>query len=194
MSWEDDRVDERPCPCGKGVYTITHRSNDWMQHEERWAMVCSRCKTTYGLHQHAYTDRDGIHDVAYYWVPKPDLRELADLQRSIDKQQRELTTFLSKQYGSRWIAHFEGKSKKAIWAALTGDGADYPQLSTFYDHVRRGSLEGVLNGYLRYESAHVVSRILGLDDSELSSRVQSVRQLRADAAAKEQRIRSSGFR
>jgi hypothetical protein len=194
MSWDNDRLDKKPCPCGKGVYTITYRSNDWGQHEQRWTMGCSQCKTTHGLHQHAYTDRDGLHDVAFYWVPKAHLRELGDLLRAMEKQQRELTAYLSKQYGGRWLAHFEGMSKKAAWSALTGDGTDYPQLSTFYDHVRRGGLEDVLNGYLRYESAHVVSRILDLDDSGLSSRVQRIRELKDRAAAKEQQIRATAVK
>jgi hypothetical protein len=194
VSWDDDRIDEKTCPCGKGRYTVTYRSNDWGQHDEHWAMRCTRCNATHGLYNHSYMDRKGMHAVDFWWVPKQHLRELEDLGRAIRKHKDELETYLRNQYGGRWIRHFEGGSKKATWAELTHDGQDYPQLSTFYNHVRLGGLEVVLNSYLRYDTVHVVRRTLGLDDSELSSRVERIADLESDAAVKESQIRAIGVR
>lgn len=194
MSWEDDKIVERTCPCGESLFTITYRSNDWGQHDEHWAMRCSQCQATHGLYTHSYLDRKGINAVDSCWVPKQHLRELEDLEKAVRRQKDELATYLARQYGVKWIRHFEDKSKKATWAELTDDGHDYPQLSTFYSHIRNSGLENILKGYLRYDAVHVVSRILGLNDFELSSRVKGIRDVENGTAAKEKQIRAVGVR
>jgi hypothetical protein len=177
-----------------GRFTITYRSNDWGQHDEQWAMQCSRCKTTHGIYRHGYTDRKGIHAVDFLWAPKQHLRELADLEKTIRNQKDELATYLAKQYGARWLKHFEGASKKTTWAELTADDRNYPQLSTFYGHVRSDGLEHVLKGYLQYDKVETVTRILHPEDAELAARVRQIRDLKSELDTNNDQIRKTGFR
>jgi hypothetical protein len=193
MSWEDDRVEKRPCPCDKGHYTVTYRSNDWGQHDERWSMDCSQCRKTHGLYQYIINWK-GMHERYSVWAPTQDLRELDELRKALEQQQIGIATHLKTQYEDRWIEHFAGKSKKATWAELTDEGSSYPQLSTFYNHARHYGLESILKGYLRYDQANAVSRILRLDDPDLTSRVAQTCDLENRLAAKNEQVRATGFR
>lgn len=157
-------------------------------------MQCLKCKATHGLHSRAYMDRHGMNVVDFMWAPNEQLRELRDLENTIREQKSELATYLEKQHGIRWINHFEGRTKKAIWAELTDNGQAYPQLSTFYNHVRGGGLDRVLKSYLRYEGIEAVTRILQLDDAVLASRTRQVRDLARKLDAKNNQTCKSGFR
>lgn len=132
--------------------------------------------------------------VDFMWAPNEQLRELTDLEDIIREQKSELATYLAKQHGIRWIKHFEGRTKKAIWAELTDNGRAYPQLSTFYSHVRGGGLDRVLKTYLQYERIETVTRILQLNDAALASRIRQVRDLTSKLDTKNDQTRKSGFR
>lgn len=176
MSWEDSKPEPRACPCGKGKYTVTHRSDDWNRFDERWSMLCPRCKADYGLHSYA-TNRKGIAETHYGWVPKRPLDELAELVKRRDDESRKLAVLLVSRYASSWHEHFKRMSKREIWTELTNDGRNYPSLATFYSHVRQLGLEKVLNRYLVYREVETVGRVLKFSASELDSITKHLRAL-----------------
>jgi len=193
MSWEDDRTDIRPCPCGKGNSSVTYRSDDWGRHDEVWSMHCPQCQKTYGLYCYV-RNYEMISETYYLWVPKQDLRELENLEAAIQKHEDGVAAYLEHQYGVQWMRHFEGKSKKRVWTELTNDGQCYPQLSTFYGQVRGVGLERVLSGYLRYDTVDTVTHLLNLRDSMLASHVRRMESLKSKLVAKNKLIRAAGVR
>lgn len=188
MSWEESKPEPHPCPCGKGHYTVTHRSDDWGRFEDHWAMHCRHCNTNYVLYTY-YGNRKGITETYHGWVPKPLLCELAELRERIEKEERRLATYLKAQYGEKWRQHFSGKRKKAIWSELTQDGRTYPSLSTFYSHIRNSGLVRVLEEYLAYREAETVIRVLELNDVGLSSIIERIQELEQATKQKEQHVR-----
>lgn len=70
MSWETVSETKRPCPCGKGTYTITKRCDDWNRYEEYWVMDCLQCKENYKLEVEHIMDRDGIDGEIRSWELK----------------------------------------------------------------------------------------------------------------------------
>lgn len=60
MSWEVDRVEEKPCPCGEGVYVIEYRSDDWNRYDERGFMKCEKCKDDYKVVTSSEIGRKGL--------------------------------------------------------------------------------------------------------------------------------------
>lgn len=188
MSWDSGKPEPHTCPCGKGHYSVTHRSDDWGRFEERWVMHCSHCNTNYALHTY-YRNRKGITETCHGWVRKPLLQELAGLNERMEEEKRGLATYLGKHYGEKWLQHFHGKTKKAIWCELTQDGRTYPSLSTFYSHIRNSGLDSVFKGYLDYREAGTVIRILELNDVKLTSIIEMVRELEQMIEQKEQYTR-----
>jgi len=191
MSWEDNRSEDKPCPCGKSHFTVTFRSNDWGQHEEQWSMYCPECARTHGLYSYIVSHK-GLSDTRYIWLPKRQLRELKELEALIGELKDALAAHLRFRYAAHWTQYFMGKPKKEIWAEVTDNGSRYPQLSTFYSHVRQVGLESALNGYLQYDKVSIVTHILHLDDADLASRVVRIRDLESSLAAKNDAIRAEG--
>ncbi len=167
---------------------VTHRSDDWGRFEERWAMHCPHCNTNYALYTY-YRNHKGITETHHGWVRKPLLQELEGLNERMEDKKRELATYLETQCGEKWLQHFRGKTKKAIWSELTQNGRTYPSLSTFYTHIRNSGLERVLEGYLDYREAGTVIRILELSDVQLTSIIEKVRELEQMIEQKEQYAR-----
>jgi hypothetical protein len=69
MSWEVDREEEKPCPCGQGTYLIQHRSDDWNRYDERWIMNCPTCNKMYKI-AITYGNDKGISYEKHAWVKK----------------------------------------------------------------------------------------------------------------------------
>lgn len=151
-------------------------------------MHCRRCDTNYALYTY-YGNRKGITETYYGWVPKPLLRELAELRERIEKEERGLASDLKARYGEKWRHHFTDKKKKAIWSELTQDGQTYPSLSTFYSHVRNSGLARVLEEYLAYREVETVIRVLELNDAELASMIERIQELEQATEQKERYVR-----
>jgi hypothetical protein len=139
-------------------------------------------------------DRKGLHVSDFLWVPKRYLHELKALEREIEKRHDEMAKYLETRYGAQWLQHFEHKSKKLTWAELTNNGSVYPQLSTFYGHVRGIGLERILKEYLRYDKVSTITRILRLRDADLTSRMNLIGDLINQVAAKKNQARVAGSR
>ena len=192
MSWEDDRSETRPCPCGSDNFTVTFRSNDWGQHEECWSMHCPKCAETHRVYSYVIMDRKGMAGTRYVWVPRHDIAELHALQESIGKRNDDLTAYLKKYYGRKWVAHFSGVPKKQVWTELTENGRHYPQLSTFYKHVRQSGIAYVLERYFCYDQSETVIRILEIDDANLVSQVIGIADSKRGWETREEQIRVGG--
>ena len=188
MSWEESKPEPHTCPCGKGDYVVIHRSDDWGRFEERWEMRCPHCNANYALYTY-YRNHKGITETQYGWVLKSRMQELAELNERLEDKKKELAAYLKTQYGEKWLQHFRGKTKKAIWSALTQDGQIYPSLSTLYAHIRNSGLERVLEAYLNYREAATVIRVLGLKDVKLTSMLEKVRKLEHMVEQKELNVR-----
>jgi len=192
MSWEESNPKSHPCPCGKSEYVVIHRSDDWGRFEERWEMRCPRCNTDYGLYTY-HLNHKGMTETHYGWVKKSLLQELAELNRQMEDQKEGLRTYLRMHYGAKWLQHFRGKTKKAVWSELTRDGQVYPSLSTLYAHIRSSGLECVLEGYLNHQNVSTVTRILELNDVKLTKLIQIVRELERIVNQKERHIRQQAI-
>ena len=188
MSWEESEPENRPCPCGKGRYTVVRRSDDWGRFDEHWAMHCPRCKADYALYIY-HANRKGITETHHGWVQKSLLRELTQLQEQTDKEKQRLATYLRTKYAGQWHQYFTGKTKKTIWEELTQNGSHYPSLPTFYNHVRHSVVQNMLNSYLEHHNVGIVIRVLGLDDRKLTSVMQGIQDLEKAAENKERHVR-----
>lgn len=151
-------------------------------------MHCSHCNTHYALYTY-YRNRKGITETCHGWVQKPLLQELAGLNERMEEEKKGIATYLREQYGENWIQHFHRKTKKTIWSELTQDGRTYPQLSTFYTHIRDSGLGSVLESYLEYREAGTVIRALELNDIKLTAILARVRKLEELIEQKEQHVR-----
>ena len=188
MSWEEMGSEHRPCPCRRGHYSVVRHSDDWGRHDEHWTMDCPQCRERYDLYETSF-NRKGLWETFSGWVPKPLLEELAALGRELEAAKQDLAAYLVKHYETRWVAHFKGKTRGAIWAELTRDGQQYPSLGTFYRHVRDSGLTEVLQTYLGYRDVGIVVRVLGLSDPEPDRQVNGIAVLEHNIEQKEKEAR-----
>lgn len=47
MGWEIDFIEKHPCPCGKGEYEKTSKSDDFFRNKTEYEMLCQECKPNY---------------------------------------------------------------------------------------------------------------------------------------------------
>lgn len=193
MSWEVVGQDLRPCPCGAGRYRIEYRSDDWGRSEEDWSMECPACAKSCALTARGGWD-SGISVSYQCWVPRSLFSELTNLDDEIRRETDGVAKVARERYRAKWHSHFEGMSKRRIWAHLTDAGKEYPSLSAFYAHVKHPTgLNGVLDGYFRLEHLPRVFRILNIADAELDQRIgqiaeaQSLREMKCEAMFRQAR-------
>lgn len=82
----------------------------------------------------------------------------------------------SDRYLAKWLALFEGATKKAAWERYTGK-AGYPALGTFYQHIKHS---GSLNKYMEScftNDLELSLRVLGVQDKEIDALLQERAQL-----------------
>ena len=152
---------------------MIQRSDDWGRFDERWEMHCRACASKFGLYNENYI-RKGLHETFSGWVPGAVLKEVAAAKLKLERAEKRLTADAGKQFGARWRAHFDGKTKKAIWSELTEDGKHYPSLGTFYAHVRDSGIDRVLARYFERRELPTVARILGPGASELAAQIADI--------------------
>jgi hypothetical protein len=159
---------------------VTLLSDDWNRFDDRWAMICTRCKNEYALYSYD-VNRKGMSETHRTWAPKALANELKGLHQTIDDEQRRITTRVQTNYGQKWKQHFDGKTKKAIWSELTGAGRIYPSLATFYSHIRYLGLEKVLSRYLDHRELDTIRRVLAIKDSALNTAASRIQDLKRQA-------------
>ncbi len=145
-------------------------------------MRCAVCRDAYGLYV-SHHNRKGMHIEQHRWVPREVLAQIAAADKALQDQKDQLDSCLQGTYSSKWIASFEGKTKKAVWRELVADGRDYPSLATFYTHVRQDGLSKTLLRYVRHGEVATLQRILGVADEQLS--LASTRLSQAESQAQE---------
>src|SRR5260221_300812 len=192
MSWEDSEPVNHACPCGKSTYFVMDRSDDWGRFEQRWGMDCHQCARNYRLYSYV-TFHKGLRYEAHGWAKKTLFDELMSCNKECDVARGRLQRHLMRNYKARWLEHFAGTNKKAVWCALTREGDSYPSLDTFYDHVRRGGLARVLMGYLTDRHADIVVRVLRLKDEKLDAMAEQIQATLAKMQKKETELRSALF-
>ena len=119
MSWEEFN-DEKPCPCGKGKYTITRQENDWGKSHVSFRMNCKDCRNTYVQFVFRYHDpgAPGGTSSSDLWVLKEDKQALDDLEKQIGRKKEAILSMAQVRYLQRWLESFVDKPKKRIWAEL----------------------------------------------------------------------------
>lgn len=64
MSWEEIAIDTKPCPCGKGNYTVIQQMDDWNRMEEKWQMECVHCANDYKLYTYHQIHKGMVETVS----------------------------------------------------------------------------------------------------------------------------------
>lgn len=140
MGYEVDSIREYTCPCGKGLYRVTYRSNDWMQTDESWEMLCPSCRKNYILDPITRYD-SGISYRSFTWITKEEFKK----RKNKEKLKHKAITLAKRRHLKPWLQSFEGLSKKKVWEKLPKNPWGYPSLGTFYSHVKHhGSVEDYL--------------------------------------------------
>ena len=170
MSWEYSAPVLHSCPCGKGLYKIIHRSDDWGRTDERWEMDCPFCCNSHGLYSFQRNWKGTCID-QYRWVARPLLEHIWTLKRRIADAQATIDDYLKATYSQAWLAHFDGNPKKHIWQQLVSDGRDYPSVATFYSHCRQNGLDNTLLNYLKYGEVPTLKRVLSVTDKNLELKI-----------------------
>ena len=140
MSW-DEYKQKKACPCRAGTYTITRQENDWGKSHEWYTMNCERCLEKYVEFTYSYHDPGAPGGISStnLWVLKEEMGELDRIRLSIQHAQHIMVNKATARYSSRWLQHFEGKSKKDVWEELKAlDRSFVPSLGTFYKHTSDG--------------------------------------------------------
>ncbi len=146
MSWEVVRTETRPCECGEGTETFTFEMDDWNRTRSSAEIRCPRCR---GKKQREWE---------------------ADQAREKRREEllRTAQQLVSDRYLAKWLALFEGMTKKAAWERYTGR-AGYPALGTFYQHVKQS---GGLRKHLEWCLTSDLERSLGVlevEDKEIDA-------------------------
>ena len=145
MSWEVSFIEKEPCRCGAGFIETINESDDWGRFRSSLRFYCARCE---GEHREAAKRRE----------------EHLQQRRDLLSQAIRLAT---ERYLSRWLALFDGKSKKAAWLIYTR-GQGYPSLATFYDHVRPDGLTRYMTSRFDHDLEKVL-QVLGVVDADVQA-------------------------
>ncbi len=138
-------VDRSPCACGAGTVETTFEMDDWNRSRPSQVIHCPTC------------------EAAHSEVLRQRKQNEADRAALLGEAQR----LAKERYLSRWLALFEGKSRKAAWQTFTG-GAGYPALETFYKHVReKGGVAEYMTWCFHQEVRHAL-RILQVEDADIT--------------------------
>jgi len=131
-------------------------------------MLCPDCQETHGLYSNT-VNRKGMVLEQLRWVRKDIIARVDAASKALEQAKKRVEQRLIDEFGTPWLAHFHGRTKKQIWEDLVADGRTYPSLGTFYKHVRHAGLDRELSWYLRFEEAETVLRVLKRSDSQLAT-------------------------
>jgi hypothetical protein len=154
MSWEVMRTETGPCECGEGTQTFTSEMDDWNRMRSSTEINCPKCKARKQQQWEANQVRE---------------KRREELLRTAQH-------LASDRYLARWLALFDGMTKKAAWERYTGK-AGYPALGTFYLHIKHfGSLKKYMEWCLTNDLGRSL-RVLGVQDTEIGALLQERAQL-----------------
>jgi hypothetical protein len=177
MSWEVMSSKQHKCPCGLGTYTITVLIDDWNRTQQRSEMECPVCRQNYALYTY-YIFEDGLPTDAQLWVLRATYESFTQLERQFSAAKEEVVDFAKSRYMDKWLDYFaEAKSKKEVWQRLTDNGAKYPSLSTFYDHVKRWGLGTYLKGEFMYENLPLILAKLLVTDDKVGKKLRATNEI-----------------
>jgi hypothetical protein len=146
MSWEVMRSETGPYECGEGTQTFTSEMDDWNRMRSSTEIHCPKCRD------------------------KEQQQRKADQAR--EKRREELLHTAQHlaldRYLARWLASFDGMTKKAAWERYTAKEG-YPALGTFYQHIKHfGSLKKYMEWCLTNDLERSL-RVLGVQDKEIDA-------------------------
>lgn len=154
MSWEVMRTETGPCECGEGTQTFTSEMDDWNRMRSSTEIHCPKCRD------------------------KEQQQREADQARETRREEllRTAQYLASNRYLARWLALFDGMTKKGAWERYTGKEG-YPALGTFYQHIKHfGSLEKYMEWCLANDLQRSL-RVMGIQDNEIDALLQEREQL-----------------
>lgn len=183
MNWEVMSVEKHPCPCGKGIYSVTHRMDDWNRTDISKSMDCEVCRERYVIYsENLY--RSGMPGVAQFWISKEVRAEYERLLNEAKALRRQVQILRDQRYLPKWNALFQGKNKKQSWKILTNKGKRYPALGTFYQHTKEEGLAEYLERHFKNaddRDFNEILKILGVEDAEVASLIKRATTIEQDA-------------
>jgi hypothetical protein len=183
MSWEEMSIEKYPCPCGKSTYTVTKRMDDWNRTDSLMHMDCEECHSKYVLFCEDYC-RSGLTSTAQFWISKQTQAEYSHLCDEATAFRQKAKVLRTGRHLPMWKTLFEGKNKRQAWAILTGNGARYPALGTFYQHTKVDGLGAYLLRHFENADDRTfteIMKILGIDDAEISGLMKQAKELEKEA-------------
>ncbi len=150
MSWEEDRVEERKCPCNKGTFTETHSSDDWNRFRTSWVMNCPDYRVNYRLHEFAYY-HDAMPEIRRCWV------ETATYDQAIAMNTRAVllrSTSVANakaRYLYKLVQELSCLSNKENWSKLNKGLRHFSRLSTFYIHTKGAGKRAYIGNLFHYD-------------------------------------------
>lgn len=171
MSWEEMRVEKHKCPCGKGIYSVTHLMDDWNRSEDKWEMNCNVCKEKYTLFQYPVFD-SGMHTSRAGWVKKSLLNKIKRIEKDLNVLSEKGIEIFINRYKTEWLRYFrDQKSKKKIWGRLNNYELNTGSLSTFYSHVKDYGLDNHLVSYIKFHNLQRILEMLKISDQDLFEKI-----------------------
>lgn len=145
MGYEVMSVEETPCACGAGTFVFTFEMDDWNRTRSTKTIRCGVCQAA--------------HDEVVRQRRENEIRRAQLLERA--------RALAAERYLARWMALFEGVSKKVAWERYTG-GEGYPTLGTFYKHVKDRGLAPYMRWCFMNDIANAL-KIIDVNDSEVAA-------------------------
>jgi len=177
MSWEEMRIENHKCPCGNGIYTVTHLMDDWNRSDETWKMNCNTCKNEYTLFQYSIFD-SGMHVSQAGWIKKSLYDKVKEIEKELHAYEEQVVQIFTDRYQNKWLQYFEGlKSKKQIWGILNTNKLSAGSLSTFYSDIKIHGIRKHLLSYLKFKNLQSISQILEVSDNDILSRINECKAL-----------------
>jgi hypothetical protein len=149
MSWEEMVPQTLPCPCGKGSMTRHLEMDDWNRTRQWTEIHCEPCR----LERKHRESREAARE-----------QEKSALHEKAKHLAQE-------RYLVKWLARFQGVSKKQAWLMYTG-GSGYPALGTFYKHVRDMGIEKYLVHEFSYHFEEALKQ-MAISDTEINELLEA---------------------
>lgn len=168
MEWKEIARETHPCPCGECSVLVIR---EWdVDHQVRTRYRFDGECAPPGYESYPYEiQRDGLWYTMVRTVRSETLREVERLRNEADALFREADGLAEGRCLERWLAHFDGESKRAVWTRLQAvepDNIWFPALPTFYRQVREAGLRDYLIRHFRANPRRALD-LLGIEDPDI---------------------------
>lgn len=180
MSWEDDRVDKKQCPCGKGTYSVISSSDDWNRFRVSWAMNCPDCKLNYRLFEFTYY-QDGMTETGFRWVKTEIFDRARDMMARAERLKNSCVADAKAKYLETLVQLWANLSKKDICTKLQKGLSHFSSLGTFYKHTKGMDRRTYLADLFQENQLLDLLRLIGIKDSGLEASFREANRLKSDA-------------